>query len=411
MNSPHHRPLRLGTRGSPLALAQAGWIARQLRERCGQPSVVVTVATPGDESTAPIERLGTTGVFTTTLRAALLRGAVDFVVHSAKDLPTAPVPGLQVAAFPAREDPRDALIWPGGTSLDALPPGARIGTGSPRRAALLRAAGRQLQIVPMRGNVDTRLRKLADGEVDALVLAMAGLSRLGLLDKVATPLDPLLLMPAPAQGVLAVECRTDDPVTAVQLRTLDHAPTRAAAITERSFLATLDVGCGAPVGALTELVAEAGAEPAVRLSGLIAAPDGSSVVRAQASGAVADGAALGRRLAHLLLEYGGAALLDRTSHGVTEPRSHRRLAVRLVGADHREVLVDEDVVRPVDADVVDLVLAVAQLHDTVHDAARVGGQRGFRRLVRGRSADDRARPLLVVRRDLPGLLGRRRGAA
>ena len=411
MSSPHHRPLRLGTRGSPLALAQAGWIARQLRERCGQPSVVVTVATPGDESTAPIEWLGTTGVFTTTLRAALLRGAVDFVVHSAKDLPTAPVPGLQVAAFPAREDPRDALIWPGGTSLDALPPGARIGTGSPRRAALLRAAGRQLQIVPMRGNVDTRLRKLADGEVDALVLAMAGLSRLGLLDKVATPLDPLLLMPAPAQGVLAVECRTDDPVAAVQLRTLDHAPTRAAAITERSFLATLDVGCGAPVGALTELVAEAGAEPAVRLSGLIAAPDGSSVVRAQASGAVADGAALGRRLAHLLLEYGGAALLDRTSHGVTEPRSHRRLAVRLVGADHREVLVDEDVVRPVDADVVDLVLAVAQLHDTVHDAARVGGQRGFRRLVRGRSADDRARPLLVVRRDLPGLLGRRRGAA
>ena len=411
MNSPHHRPLRLGTRGSPLALAQAGWIARQLRERCGQPSVVVTLATPGDESTAPIERLGTTGVFTTTLRAALLRGAVDFVVHSAKDLPTAPVPGLQVAAFPAREDPRDALIWPGGTSLDALPPGARIGTGSPRRAALLRAAGRQLQIVPMRGNVDTRLRKLADGEVDALVLAMAGLSRLGLLDKVATPLDPLLLMPAPAQGVLAVECRADDPATAVQLRTLDHAPTRAAAITERSFLATLDVGCGAPVGALTELVAEAGAEPAVRLSGLIAAPDGSSVVRAQASGAVADGAALGRRLAHLLLEYGGAALLDRTSHGVTEPRSHRRLAVRLVGADHREVLVDEDVVRPVDADVVDLVLAVAQLHDTVHDAARVGGQRGFRRLVRGRSADDRARPLLVVRRDLPGLLGRRRGAA
>jgi len=188
MNSPHHRPLRLGTRGSPLALAQAALIARQLRERCGQPSVVVTVATPGDESTEPIERLGTTGVFTTTLRAALLRGAVDFVVHSGKDLPTAPVPGLQVAAFPAREDPRDALVWPGGTSLDALPPGARIGTGSPRRAALLRAAGRQPRIVPMRGNVDTRLRKLADGEVDALVLAMAGLSRLGLLDAAATPL-------------------------------------------------------------------------------------------------------------------------------------------------------------------------------------------------------------------------------
>ena len=322
MNSPHHRGLRLGTRGSPLALAQAGWIARQLREQCGRSAVLVTVATPGDESNAPIELLGTTGVFTTTLRQALLRGAVDLVVHSCKDLPTAPVPGLQVAAFPAREDPRDALIWPGGTSLDTLPRGARIGTGSPRRAALLRATGHQLHIVPMRGNVDTRLRKLADGEVDALVLAMAGLSRLGLLDAVATPLDPSLLMPAPAQGVLAVECRADDPVTAAQLRTLDHAPTRAAAIAERGFLAALDAGCSAPVGALAELGAETGAEPAVRMSGLIAAPDGSSVIRAHTTGVVGDGDALGRRLAHVLLKHDGAALLNRTSHGVTGPRSH-----------------------------------------------------------------------------------------
>ena len=322
MSSPRHRALRLGTRGSPLALAQARWIARQLHEQCGRPTVLVTVATPGDESTAPIQRLGTTGVFTTTLRQELLRGTVDFVVHSCKDLPTAPVTGLEVAAFPAREDPRDALIWPGGTSLDALPPGARIGTGSPRRAALLRATGRELQIVPMRGNVDTRLRKLADGEVDALVLAMAGLSRLGLLDGVATPLDPSLLMPASAQGVLAVECRTDDPVTAAQLRTLDHAPTRAAAIAERGFLAGLDAGCSAPVGALAELTAETGAEPAVRMSGLIAALDGSSVIRAHTTGPASDGDALGRRLAHVLLEHGGAALLDRTSHGFTDPGSH-----------------------------------------------------------------------------------------
>src|ERR1700729_3983502 len=171
MSSPHPRPLRLGTRGSPLALVQADWIARQLRERCGRPIVVVTVATPGDESSAPIERLGPTGVFTTTLREALLDGAVDLVVHSGKDLPTAPVPGLQVVAFPAREDPRDALVSPGATSLEALPPGARIGTGSPRRAALLRAMGRP-EIVPMRGNVDTRLRKLADGRLDRLVPAV-----------------------------------------------------------------------------------------------------------------------------------------------------------------------------------------------------------------------------------------------
>jgi len=320
MSPPHRRPLRVGTRGSPLALAQAGWIARQLREQCGQPTVLVTVATPGDESNAPIERLGTTGVFTTTLREALLRGEVDLVVHSCKDLPTAPVPGLQVAAYPAREDPRDALVWPGGTTLDALPPGARIGTGSPRRAALLRAADRRLEIVPIRGNVGTRLRKLADGEVDALVLATAGLSRLGLLDKATTPLEPSLLMPAPAQGVLAVECRAGDPVTATQLRTLDHAPTRAAVITERGFLAALDAGCTAPVGALAELAAETGAEgagPAVRVSGVIAAPDGSSVIRAQTTGPVADGDALGRRLAHALLEHGGAALLDRALHAVT----------------------------------------------------------------------------------------------
>jgi hydroxymethylbilane synthase len=332
MSSPHHRPLRVGTRGSPLALAQADRIAGQLRERCGRPAVLVTVATPGDESTAPIERLGTTGVFTTTLRETLLRGAVDLVVHSCKDLPTTPVPGLQVAAYPAREDPRDALVWPGGTNLDALPHGARIGTGSPRRAALLRATGRHLQIMPIRGNVGTRLRKLADGEVDALVLAMAGLSRLGLLKEVTTPLEPSLLMPAPAQGVLAIECRANDPVTAVQLRTLDHAPTRAAAITERGFLAALDAGCSAPVGALAELATEAGAEgaePAVRVSGVIAAPDGSSVIRAQTTGDAGDGDALGRRLAHVLLEHGGAALLDRTWHGVTDPwsRPHGRQQV------------------------------------------------------------------------------------
>jgi hydroxymethylbilane synthase len=309
MSSPDHRPLRLGTRGSPLALAQAARIARQLRERCGRASVLVTVVTPGDESAAPIERIGTTGVFTTTLREALQRGEVDAVVHSCKDLPTAPVPGLDVVAFPARDDPRDALIWPGGTSLDALPPGARIGTGSPRRAALLRAIGRQLQIVPVRGNVGTRLRKLANGEVDALVLAMAGLSRLGLLDAVATPLDRSLLMPAPAQGVLAVECRTDEPAMAAQLRTLDHATTRAAAITERGFLAALDGGCNAPVGALAQVTGQAGDQPAVHLSGVIAAPDGSAVIGAHADGVAGD--ALGRRLAHKLLQDGGAALLDR----------------------------------------------------------------------------------------------------
>jgi hydroxymethylbilane synthase len=315
MSSARRRHLRLGTRGSPLALAQAGWVARQLAERCGRPAILVTMATPGDESTDSVERLGTTGVFTTTLREALLRGTVDLIVHSGKDLPTGAVPGLQVAAFPVREDPRDALIWPGGTSLEALPPGSRVGTGSPRRAALLRAIGGHLEIVPVRGNVGTRLRKLADGKVDALVLAMAGLARLGLLDAAVTPLGPSQFMPAPAQGILAVECRTDDTATAAQLGVLDHAPTRAAAITERGFLAALDAGCSAPVGALAEVAAGTGAEAAVRLSGLVAAPDGSSVIRAQVTGAAVDGEALGRRLAQVLLEHGGAAMLGRTSYG------------------------------------------------------------------------------------------------
>ena len=317
MTSAYHRPLRVGTRGSPLALAQARQVTGQLRERCGRAAVLIAMATPGDDSAAPIEQLGTTGVFTTTLRAALLRGEVNLVVHSGKDLPAAPVAGLQVAAFPAREDPRDALIWPRGTSLGTLPRGARIGTGSPRRAALLRATGRQPQIVPMRGNVGTRLRKLADGEADALVLAMAGLSRLGLSGAIATPLDPSVLMPAPAQGVLAVECRADDLVTAAQLRTLDHASTRAAAITERGFLAGLGAGCSTPAGALAEVTTAAGAEPAVRLSGVIAAPDGSAVIRAQVTGTA--GEQLGRRLAHLMLARGGAALLGRTWHDVTDP--------------------------------------------------------------------------------------------
>jgi hydroxymethylbilane synthase len=315
MSPGHQRPLRLGTRGSPLALAQAGRVAQQLRERCGRPAVLVTITTPGDDSATPIERLGTIGVFTTTLREALLRGEVDLVVHSCKDLPTAPVEGLHVAAFPAREDPRDALIWPAGTSIDALPRGARIGTGSARRAALLHAAGLHPQIVPVRGNVGTRLRKLADGEVDALILAMAGLSRLGLLDAGAIPIDPSLLMPAPAQGVLAVECRTDDPVTTARLATIDHAPTRAVAVTERGFLAGLGAGCSSPVGALARLTAKSGTEPQVRLRGVIAAPDGSSVIRAETTGAAAEGHALGRRLAHRLRHDGGDALLRRTEPG------------------------------------------------------------------------------------------------
>jgi hydroxymethylbilane synthase len=166
--------------------------------------------------------------------------------------------------------------------------------------------------VPLRGNVDTRLRKLADGQVDALVLAMAGLSRLGLLDAVTTPLDPSVMMPAPTQGILAIECRTDDRTTARELMALDDTATRVLAITERGFLAALGAGCTAPVGALAELVGEPGAEPVVRLSGVIAAPDGSRVLRGQMTGTVC-GDVLGRQLANRLLRDGGDELVDRAA--------------------------------------------------------------------------------------------------
>jgi hydroxymethylbilane synthase len=283
-------------------------IAEQLEARTGRPVSLIRVSTRGDECDAPIEQLGSTGVFVTALREALMRGEVDVVVHSCKDLPADDAPGLRIAAFPEREDPRDALVCAGAASLDRLPRGARIGTGSPRRAAQLLAAGHEPRILPMRGNVDTRLRKLADGSVDALVLAMAGLTRLGRSDVPATPLATSVLMPAPAQGALAVECRADDEVTSALAGCLDHGSTRAVVTAERGFLAALGAGCTAPVGALGELVEVQGVEPMVRLVGVVAAPDGSSVIRAEITGPVANGARVGRRLAHSMLREGAASV-------------------------------------------------------------------------------------------------------
>ena len=320
MSSPHHRPLRLGTRGSPLALAQAGWVARQLREQCGRPAVLVTVATPGDESAAPIERLGTTGVFTTTLRAALLRGAVNVVVHSAKDLPTAPVPGLAGGGVPGPRGParradlagRDKPRHAAARSADRhRVPAASRPAARHRPPAAHRADARQRRhpAAQARRRRGRRPRTGHGGTVAA-----------GRLNAVATPSTPRCSCPPRRRACWPSSAAPTTRLPRRSSRTLDHAPTRAAAIAERAFLAALNAGCSAPVGALAELAAQAGAEPAVRLSGLVAAPDGSSVIRAQATGAVSDGDALGRRLAHILLERGGAALLDRTC-GVTDWQS------------------------------------------------------------------------------------------
>ncbi len=313
------RPLRLGTRRSALALAQAGAVADALRAR-GWPVELVEVTTHGDVSGAALADLGGTGVFVGALREALLAGTVDVAVHSLKDLPTRPVEGpaggsgdgLVLAAVPPREDPRDVLVGRGGATLTDLPPGARLGTGSPRRAAQLRALGLGLDVVPVRGNVDTRLRLVAEGHLDGVVLARAGLARLGRLDVVSETFAPTQLLPAPGQGALALECRAGnggpDPEIRQLLGDLDDAPTRAAVTAERALLAALEAGCTAPVGALAE-PAEGEHGPELYLRAAVVAVDGAASVRLSTTGSLDEAASTGHRLAAALLADGAASLM------------------------------------------------------------------------------------------------------
>ncbi|HLZ37700.1 MAG TPA: hydroxymethylbilane synthase, partial [Mycobacteriales bacterium] len=231
--------VRLGTRRSRLALAQAHAVAGALTALTGHRPEIVEIVTEGDRSPAALTTLGGTGVFVSALRDRLAAGDVDLAVHSLKDLPTAPAPGLALAAVPPREDPRDVLVARLGRTLGELPSGARVGTGSPRRAAQLRALGLGLHVVPIRGNVDTRLRMVADGELDAVVLARAGVARLGRLGVVTETLDPGQMLPAPGQGALAVECRAADAATLDLVGRLDDLRTRAAVTAERALLAAL----------------------------------------------------------------------------------------------------------------------------------------------------------------------------
>ncbi|WP_073489998.1 hydroxymethylbilane synthase [Streptoalloteichus hindustanus] len=308
------RVLRLGTRESALAVAQSRWVARRLAA-LGQPVELVLSTTPGDLSTLPVDQLGGTGVFVSALRERLLAGEVDLVVHSCKDLPTAPAPGLLLAAVPEREDPRDVLVRRADGPPDTWPPaGARVGTGSPRRGAQLLAHDPRLRIVPLRGNVDTRLRRLVAGELDAVVLARAGLARLGRLAEpglAASPLPPSVVLPAAAQGALAVECRADDHSLAAVLGRLDHPASRAAVEAERSLLAALDAGCTAPVAAHAEVDGDA-----LRLTGLVAAGDGGLVLRDTETGPAVEAEAIGRRLARALLAAGARPLITETRAAV-----------------------------------------------------------------------------------------------
>jgi hydroxymethylbilane synthase len=305
-----NRILRIGTRGSALALAQTGHVAEVL-EKAGAKVEIVVVSTPGDRSSAPIAEIGV-GVFTSALRDALAAGEIDVAVHSYKDLPTAPDKRLVLAAVPPREDPRDALVARDGLTLGELPVGSTVGTGSPRRAAQLEALGLGLTIVPLRGNVDTRIRKVADGELDAVVLARAGIARLGRSAEITETLEPIQMLPAPAQGALAVECRVDDVDTEHLLQsTLDDSSSRAAVTAERAMLAALEAGCSAPVGALADVVEDLDDEGAVvyRLSlrGVAATPE-NDMLRASATGDLTAAEELGRALAAELLDLGAAVL-------------------------------------------------------------------------------------------------------
>jgi hydroxymethylbilane synthase len=303
-------PVRVGTRASTLARTQSGQVADLIAHHLARPVELVEVTTEGDVNRAPLASLGGAGVFVGALRDALLRGDVDVAVHSLKDLPTAGDPGVAVVAVPPREDPRDALVARDGLTLAELPVGSVIGTGSPRRAAQLRALGLGHQVVAIRGNVDTRVGKVRAGELDAVVLARAGLSRIGRLDEITETIDPLQMLPAPGQGALAVECRADDQgLGDAVAAALDDPHTRTAVTAERSLLATLEAGCSAPVGALAEVV-EGDEGPELWMRAVVMSEDGALTVRMSATGDVRDPQGTGERLAKEMLEDGAAELMN-----------------------------------------------------------------------------------------------------
>jgi len=296
------RLIRLGTRRSALATTQAQWVAHRLRA-AGHEVRLVEVTTFGDTSQAALTTIGGTGVFAGALRAALLQHDIDVAVHSLKDLPVLPEPGLVVAAVPVREDPRDALVARDGLTLGELPPGSTVGTGSPRRSAQLAALGLGLVVQDIRGNVDTRLAAVHSGRYDAVLLARAGLSRLGRLEEATQVLDPIQMLPAPGQGALAVECRADDTATAAAVAPLDDADTRTCVTAERSLLAALEAGCTAPIGALAELCEGVG-ELELSLRAFVGTVDGSFELRHSVVGSPERPEQLGRDLARRLLSDG-----------------------------------------------------------------------------------------------------------
>jgi hydroxymethylbilane synthase len=309
MTIPPSQPLtiRIGTRGSQLARWQAEWVAQQLRSR-GEAIDLVEIATHGDvDRTRSIEEIGTRGVFTKAIQRALAAGDVDLGVHSLKDLPTESVDGLVLAAVPQRESPADVLVTKIAVSLERLPHGARVGTGSLRRQAQLRHVRPDLQIGDIRGNIDTRLRKLDEGQFDAIVLAEAGLRRLSLTARIGHVLPFNVMLPAVGQGALAIECRADDSPTRAAVALLDDPTSHAAVLAERALLSRLRGGCMAPVGAYGRFEGQQ-----LHLSAVVLSADGLRrlEVRDFVQGGIAsDAEKLGGRVADVLLAQGAAELI------------------------------------------------------------------------------------------------------
>lgn len=295
--------LRLGTRASPLARWQADWVAGELRKR-GVEVELVLISTQGDVKSGPLGQIGGQGLFTKEIQRALLDKQIDLAVHSLKDLPTADVEGLSLAAVPERESIADVLVGNSARSLADLPTNARVGTGSLRRRAQLLHQRPDLQMLEIRGNVETRLRKLDEGEYDALVLAQAGLHRLGLDARIAGIIPLAVMLPAVGQGALGIESRADDAATRQLLAPLNHLATQQAVIAERSLLATLRGGCLAPVGAWGRV--EGGS---LLLDGVVLSGDGRQRVAASSSGPATSAAEVGRSVAEQLIAQGAEGLI------------------------------------------------------------------------------------------------------
>ena len=308
-------PWRIATRRSALARAQAQQVADALAAATDRPATLVPMSTTGDEHPdRAIQAFDAKGVFVDRTRAAVRDGDCHLVVHSYKDLPTAPAEGLTIGAVPRRADPRDLLVTREGHTLSSIPRGRpfTVGTSSARRRAQLSRARRDVLVQPLRGNLDTRLRRVADGDLDAVVVALAGVQRLGPVSYPvkAVPLEPGEVLPAPAQGALALECRADDEETLAGLATIEDATTRVCVDAERTFLQALAGGCTAPIGALARIVRGDPDDGMVELLGLVADPNGTRVLRASHEAATSAVEDLGRTLAATLLGQGGDEILE-----------------------------------------------------------------------------------------------------